>query len=108
MQPVGNATPDQLNKFLASTELQPGRGIAVQGGRWRVVAAAAPRKPQAEALARRLRAEGYPATVRSKARLGRTVHEVRIDLMATADDAAAVLAKISGIDGVQGRVALSA
>jgi hypothetical protein len=108
VQPVGNATPDQLNKFLASTELQPGRGIAVQGGRWRVVAAAAPRKPQAEALATRLRAEGYPATVRSKARLGRTVHEVRIDFMATADDAAAVLAKISGIDGVQGRVALSA
>jgi hypothetical protein len=42
VKPVGNATPDELAKFLTSTELSPGKGVAVMGGRWRVVAIASP------------------------------------------------------------------
>jgi hypothetical protein len=104
VKPVGNATPDELAKFLASTELKPGQGVAVPGGRWRVVAAALPAVAGAQQLAARLRGEGYPAVV--KLRKGQ--HEVRLNGLASRADAEAVLAKVAGIAGVNGRVALSA
>lgn len=108
VKPVGNATPDELAKFLKSTELSPGKGVAVVGGRWRVVAAAAGSDAAAQALATRLREAGYPAQVRAKEAAGKKVHEVRINGFATRDDAAAILERIASVDGVRGRVALSA
>ena len=108
VKPVGNATPDELNKFLSSTELQPGKGVAVEGGRWRVVAATLAQAASASTLAARLRADGYPAQVRAKAFNGRNMHEVRINGLATRADAGAVLEKIRAVEGVSGRVALSA
>ncbi len=108
VKPVGNATPDELAKFLASTEMQPGKGVAVEGGRWRVVAATVSAAAAATALAARLRTEGYPALVRAKTLNGRNMHEVRINGLATRNDAGAVLEKIKAVEGVAGRVALSA
>lgn len=108
VQPVGNATPDELNKFLKSTEIQPGKGVAVAGGRWRVVAATAPTASAAAELAAMLQAQGYPAVVRSKTIAGKLVHEVRVNGFATRDDAAAILEKVTAMNGVRGRVALSA
>jgi hypothetical protein len=108
VKPVGNATPDELAKFLKSTELSPGKGVAVVGGRWRVVAAAAGSDTAAQALATRLREAGYPAQVRAKEAQGKKVHEVRINGFVTRDDAAAILEKIAVVEGVRGRVALSA
>jgi hypothetical protein len=108
VQPVGVATPDELAKFLKSTEIQPGQGVAVPGGRWRVVAAALADEKAAAALAVRLRAEGYPAVTRAKTLAGKPAHEVRINGLATRADAEAVLAKIKPLEGVSGRVALSA
>jgi hypothetical protein len=108
VKPVGNATPDELAKFLKSTELSPGKGVAVMGGRWRVVAAAAGSDTAAQALATRLREAGYPTQVRAKEAQGKKVHEVRINGFATRDDAQAILDKIAAVDGVRGRVALSA
>jgi len=46
--------------------------------------------------------------VRAKDAAGKKVHEVRINGFATRDDAAAILEKIATVDGVRGRVALSA
>ena len=106
--PVGNATPDELNKFLASTELQPGKGVAVEGGRWRVVAATLASDAAAAALAKRLQGRGYPAVIRTKDVAGKTVHEVRLNQLATRSDAQAVLDRIASVEGVNGRVALSA
>jgi len=108
VKPVGNATPDELAKFLKSTEIEPGKGVAVAGGRWRVVAASAPNVSAAVILAARLQAEGYPAQVRAKTLAGKNVHEVRINGLATRADAGAVLEKIKAVEGVSGRVALSA
>ncbi|MGE0330789.1 MAG: SPOR domain-containing protein [Ramlibacter sp.] len=108
VKPVGNATPDELAKFLKSTELSPGKGVAVVGGRWRVVAAAAGSDATAQALATRLREAGYPAQVRARDVAGKKVHEVRINGFATRADAAAILDRIATVDGVRGRVALSA
>lgn len=108
VKPVGNATPDELAKFLKSTELSPGKGVAVVGGRWRVVAAAAGSDAAAQALVTRLREAGYPAQVRAKEVAGKKVHEVRINGFATRDDAQSILDKVATVDGVRGRVALSA
>ncbi len=108
VQPVGNATPDELAKFLQSTELLPGQGVAVVGGRWRVVAAAVGSDAAAQALAARLREAGYPAQIRAKDVQGKRVHEVRINGLATRADASAVLGRIASVEGVRGRVALSA
>jgi hypothetical protein len=107
VQPVGNATPDELAKFLKSTELQPGKGVAIVGGRWRVVAAALADGKAAAALSTRLRAEGYPAIVKAGAG-ARKANEVRINGFASREDAQAILEKIAAVQGVQGRVALSA
>ena len=108
VMPVGNATPDELNKFLASTELQPGKGVAVEGGRWRVVAATLAADAAAAALAKRLQGQGYPAVIRNKNVAGKTVHEVRVNQLATRSDAQAVLDRIASVEGVNGRVSLRA
>lgn len=104
VQPVGNATPQQLNTFLTSTELTPGKGIAVVGGVWRVVALAARDSRAALRLAGRLRGEGYPAQLAQRGE----EFQVRINDLASREDAQAVLDRIAGIEGVNGRVALSA
>lgn len=104
VQPVGNASPAELARFLRSTEPQPGKGMAITGGRWRVVAAALRDPSAAAAVARGLRQAGYPARVKA----ARGLHEVRIDHLVSRIDAQAVLDKIAAIDGVKGRVALAA
>ncbi len=102
MQPVGNATPQQLATFLGSTEMTPGRGIAVAAGQWRVVALATPDAREALRVGGRLRGEGYPARVRGRGR----ENVVEIAALASEADAQAVLARIVGIEGVRGRVVL--
>jgi hypothetical protein len=101
-QPVGVATPDELARFLASTELKPGRGVAIVGGAWRVLALTTDRSRDALELAGRLRAAGYPARLRG---IGSGRNEVVIEQLATQADAQAVLERIASVSGVQGRVA---
>jgi cell division septation protein DedD len=80
----------------------------VEGGRWRVVAALLASESAAQGLAKRLQAQGYPAVIRTKDVAGKTVHEVRLNQLATRADAQAVLDRIASVEGVNGRVALSA
>lgn len=106
-KPAGQATPEQLTKFVGQAEMQPGKGILLQGGRWRAVAATTSSLGDAVALRQRLQTAGYPAELVS--RDGR--HEVRINRFATREDAQAVLARLqtSTVLGVtQGQVVLSA
>ncbi|MDP3139600.1 MAG: FecR domain-containing protein, partial [Burkholderiaceae bacterium] len=107
-QPVGTATPDELARFIASAELRPGGGIAVVGGRYRVVAATLTSASAAAALRLRLRTEGYPAQIAVREQAGRPLHQVRIDNFASVRDAQTVLQRIGAIPGVSGRVALRA
>jgi hypothetical protein len=101
VQPVGHATPQQLQTFLGSTELVAGRGVAITDGLWRVVAATLPAHAPALALARRLRLAGYPARVAERP----DGLQVRIDGLSSNADAQAVLARIGVVEGVSGRVA---
>jgi hypothetical protein len=105
--PAGQATPDQLAKFIDQAEMQPGHGVLVAGGRWRVVAGVTTSLTEAAALRDRLRSAGYPAE--AVTRQGR--HEVRINELATRDDADHVLGRLAAADQLmlaQSRVALSA
>lgn len=104
VQPVGNATPDQLNKFLNSTELTPGRGVAVVGGAWTVQALTTPDSRRALQVAGRLRALGYPARLQAKTTPKGEQHEVLIQQLATEADARAVLERIKDTEGVSAKV----
>lgn len=107
-KPIGNASPQELATFLKSTELQPGTGVALRGGRWRVVALADKSEINAKKLQARLRELGYPAQMKAKLAKGAALHEVRINSLATREDAQAILTRIAAVEGVNGRVALSA
>lgn len=99
-KPAGVATPEQLAKFIGQAEMQPGQGVLLQGGAWRLVAATALGAPQAAGLRDRLQAAGYPARA-----VGRdNQHEVRIDQFATEQDAKTVLGKLAALGVDNGRV----
>lgn len=102
-KPAGQATPAQLSKFIAQGDLQPGSGVLVQGGSWRTVVATFPRLAEAEALRMRLQKAGYPASVANTVR----GHEVRVQQVATRQDAEALLRKLQAdptLGAAQGRV----
>lgn len=105
--PAGQATPDQLVKFIGQAELSPGSGVLIQGGRWRAVLGLLPTVARASDLREKLAATGYPAEVLSKD----GQFEVRINQFATEQDARAVVQRLSaqadlGLRGA--RVALAA
>ena len=109
--PAGVATQDELARFIASTDLQPGKGIAVVQGRWRAVLANAASPATATRLVGQLADLGYAADSRSKTVAGRKVSEVRISRFATPADAQAVLDRLVAVPELQitgGRVALAA
>lgn len=106
-KPAGQATPDQLAKFIGQAEMQPGHGVLLQGGRWRAVAGTLPSVADAAALRTRLQTAGYPAEMVAKD--GR--HEVRINQLATREDAEAVVKRLQADTALgvrEGRVALAA
>jgi hypothetical protein len=105
-KPAGQATPDQLAKFIGQAEMQPGQGIVLQGGRWRTVAGLMPSSVEANALRTRMQTAGYPAEVVNKD----AKFEVRINQLATREDAEAVLAQLQAnpaLGVTAGRVALA-
>jgi hypothetical protein len=106
-KPAGQATPDQLAKFIDQADLAPGSGVLVQGGRWRAVLGLLPNAAQAAELRARLASAGYPAEVLAKE--GR--FEVRINQLATEQDAKSVVARLAAQPGLgvrNARVALAA
>jgi len=100
---AGQATPDQLAKFIGQAEMKPGSGVLLQGGRWRAVVGQPTSATEAAALRLRLRTAGYPAVLVIKNGL----HEVRINQLATREDAETVLAQLQATPQLavtQGRV----
>jgi hypothetical protein len=106
-KPAGQATPDQLAKFIGQADLTPGSGVLVQGGRWRAVLGLMPTAARAAELRGRLATAGYPAEVLAKD--GR--YEVRINQFATEQDARTVVQRLAAQGGMglrEPRVALAA
>lgn len=97
-QAPGNATAEELKKFLGWVEMQPGNGVAVEKGRWRVVVAAESAAAEAQAINGRLREQGYPsALVKSYG-----LNEVRISDLATRADAESLLKRLTATPGLTG------
>lgn len=106
-KPAGQATPEQLAKFIDQAEMQPGSGVLLQGGRWRAVVGSYTSAGSAAALRERLAAAGYPGQI--VVRQGQ--HEVRINQLATRTDAEVVRARLQAQASLRvsgGRVALAA
>lgn len=98
--PAGQATPDQLAKFIGQAEMRPGEGVLLQGGEWRLVAASGASGSQANALRDRLQDAGYPARVVGQG----GSFEVRINQFASEQDARTVLARLAPLGVAQGSV----
>jgi hypothetical protein len=89
-QAPGNATAAELAQFLGWVEIAPGTGVAVEGGRWRLIAGAEQTVREAQSLSKALQEQGYPALVAKSYGL----YEVRINELATRADAEALLKKL--------------
>ena len=63
---VASVDQKQIDIWSQETEIAPGAGAARVGGNWRVVASRFEKRDSALALARDLRARGYPARVRNE------------------------------------------
>ena len=104
--PPGQATPDQLSKFMGQVEFAPGKGVLTQDGRWRAVLGLWPSAERATTLREKLATAGYPAEVMAK----NGQFEVRINQLATREDAEAVLKQLqanTALGVTDGRVALA-
>ncbi len=102
-KPAGQATPEQLAKFIGQAEMQPGQGVLLQGGPWSLVLGTGLDGGQAGSLRTRLQDAGYPA--RTQGRDG--AFEVRIQQFATEQDARTVLGKLAALGVTEGRVVRS-
>lgn len=103
--PVGVATPAELAKFMASVEVRPGQGLAVENGVWRVELSPSADYRMALRNAVALRQSGYAAHVWERAASGRFAVEIRH--LATQADAEALLARVRstpGLEQLEGRV----
>lgn len=98
--PVGVATPAELARFMASVEVRPGQGLAVEDGVWRVeLSSASGDYRQAVRRTVELRRSGYAAHVWAHKEAGRFAVEVRH--LATEADARALLARIRSTAGLE-------
>lgn len=102
-RPAGQATPDQLAKFIDQADMQPGRGVLLQGGPWRLVIAQQLSGPAAAALRQRLNDQGYPAQVIRQD----GGFEVRLSQLATERDAQAVQTRLQALGVSDARVVLA-
>jgi hypothetical protein len=97
---VGAAAPlqllssDQLARFAAETEIEPGAGAAQPDGRWRVVAAVTSDAGEAGAVHDRLREAGYAAAVRPVVTGGERVWHVQVGALASEADAATLATRL--------------
>lgn len=98
-EPAGKATPQQLQKFLNSTELKPGSGVATLTGKWRVVSGQFSTLSAAKTHSDVLQKAGYASSVSAAGVAGRQAFEVSIGRLASPDDANAVAAKVSSLSG---------
>lgn len=97
-QAAGNASAEELVQFLGWVEIAPGTGVAVNNGRWRLLAGNEKTAAQAHALATVLRTKGYPAVVVRNYGL----YEVRLNQLATRADASALQKKLEAQSGLLG------
>jgi len=96
---------EQLKQWATETDIAPGQGAAVRGGKWKVVAASSEEPGVALMVAEKLRAEGYAVSVFPAGSAGKRTYEARIDGLPSRAEAEALGSRIEPITGVKGRAA---
>jgi hypothetical protein len=97
---LGFVSPEQLATWARETEIEPGKGAARRGGKWRVILLEADGQGAALALYDRLGEAGYAAEIR-RVRVGeRLVYTVRIANLPSKAEAEALAARLRGRHGV--------
>lgn len=98
--PVAPVDPEQLRLWAAETEIEPGKGAARRGGKWKVIAASAETQEDALKLYDALRAAGYAAQIRPAMLGEKRIYFVRLAHLPSKAEAQALAASIRGKMGV--------
>jgi hypothetical protein len=93
---IARVDAQQLEAWARETELSPDGAGASAEGRWRMVAAVKPHRDAALALARRLRAAGYPAEIVQN----ENYFSVQVARLAGEREARALMSAVRSIQGV--------
>lgn len=104
IQPVGLATPAQLQKFLGSTELSPGSGVAVLGGKWRITVPSINTATRAGELSKALNQMGFTSSVHEQAANPNRSYQVRISQIASEADARSIESKLASVLGANRKI----
>ena len=98
--PVAPVPPEQLRQWSAETEIEPGKGAARAGGRWKVVLASEETPQAALAMYDRARAAGYAAQILPTRINDKRVYLVRITQLPSKEEATALADALRGTMGV--------
>ena len=98
--PVAPVPKEQLEQWAAETEIQPGRGAARRGGKWKVVLATVDTQQEALLVYDVVRGEGYAAQIRPKDQKGKHVYDVRLAQLPSKAEAQALADALRGKMGV--------
>ena len=99
--PIQQIANDVLAKFAAETEMEPGKGAAGRGGRWRIYAARTKSQDEALAIYDKLRDAGYPATINPKQADGGTLYQVRITGLLSETDGTTMAVRLKAELGLE-------
>jgi hypothetical protein len=99
-QPIAKVSQQQLDEWLATTEIAAGKGAARKGGKWRVYLAEVPNQDEALKIYDELRKAGYAAEIRPLKKEEATTYRVRISNLMSKPEAAALGAALKGKFGI--------
>lgn len=98
--PVAPVPPEQLKQWSAETEVEPGRGVARRGGRWKVVLASVDTQQAALGIYDQVRAGGYAAEIHPDKVEDKRVYIVRLSQLPSKEEAQALAGALRGRMGV--------
>lgn len=98
--PVAPVTDAQLAQWAAETEIEAGRGVARQGGSWKVILASGESENEVLRVYEAVRAAGFAAELGARRRAGRRDYTVRIASLPSAAEAQALANRLAGQYGV--------
>ena len=95
--PVGKVDREQIAKWAAQTEIQPGSGYAQRGGKWKVELATIDGQADALALYDRARQAGYAVSIKPRAAEGGGYrYAVRVSELPSKAEAEILSSKLAG------------